>query len=152
MTATKDVSSRCVEHIGPYTTESGRVVAPVVVDAAMLARDSGGTNPYEGVLVRIQNVSVTQTCVEATNGRDFGNFLVTGNVFMGNSFNYDYNGDSVSTSMCDMPNIDCSCAGMSRPNDMRMIGDTFSSITGVMNFSFDDLRLEPRGNDDIVLN
>ena len=32
MTATKDVSSRCVEHIGPYTTESGRVVAPVVVD------------------------------------------------------------------------------------------------------------------------
>lgn len=32
MTATKEVSARCVEHIGPYTTESGRVVAPVVVD------------------------------------------------------------------------------------------------------------------------
>ncbi len=32
MTATKEVSARCVEHIGPYTTESGRVVGPIVVD------------------------------------------------------------------------------------------------------------------------
>lgn len=124
-------------------------ITPVVVDPSMLARDSTAANPYEGVLVRVENVSVTQACVEASNGRDFGNFLVTGNVFLGNAFNYDYNGDSVSTAMCDMPNVDCSCGGMSRPNDMRMMGDTFSSITGIMNFAFDDLRLEPRGNDDI---
>ncbi len=32
MTATKEVSADCVEQIQPYTTESGRVVAPVVVD------------------------------------------------------------------------------------------------------------------------
>ncbi|UDY34108.1 hypothetical protein [Dermatobacter hominis] len=32
MTATKEVSASCVEQIQPYTTNSGRVVAPVVVD------------------------------------------------------------------------------------------------------------------------
>jgi hypothetical protein len=32
VTAVKDVSSRCVEHIKPYTTESGRVISPVVID------------------------------------------------------------------------------------------------------------------------
>ncbi len=125
-------------------------VAAVVVPSTDLGRSSTAANPYEGVLVRIENVSVTQTCVEANNGRDFGNFLVTGDVFLGSGFNYDYNGESVSTAMCDMPSVDCSCAGMSRPNDARTQGDTFQSITGIMNFAFDDLRLEPRGNEDII--
>ena len=125
-------------------------VTPIVVPSTALARASGTDNPYEGVLVRIDDVEVTTVCVEATNGRDFGNFLVTGDVFLGNAFNYAYNGDLVSSAMCN-DGVDCSCAGMTRPNDMRTLGDRFTSITGVMNFSFDDLRLEPRGDADLVL-
>ncbi|MCA9551038.1 MAG: hypothetical protein KC933_13475 [Myxococcales bacterium] len=125
-------------------------VAPIVVSSADLARNSGTDNPYEGVLVEIQDVEVTTVCVEATNGRDFGNFLVTGNVFIGNAFNYAYNGTLVPSTMCDA-GVDCSCAGMTRPDDNRTLGDRFTRITGVMNFSFDDMRLEPRGDDDLVL-
>ena len=34
--------------------------------------------------------------------------------------------------------------------DMRMNGDTFSSITGVMNYAFNEMRLEPRSAADLV--
>lgn len=47
--------------------------------------------------------------------------------------------------------VECSCVGMGHPNDMRMMNDSFVSITGVMNLAFDDLRLEPRGKADLVL-
>jgi hypothetical protein len=125
-------------------------VTPIVVASTALARNSGTDNPYEGVLVRIEDVEVTTVCVEATNGRDFGNFLVTGEVFIGNAFEYAYNGDLVPSTMCGS-GVDCSCAGMTRPNDMRTQGDRFTSLTGVMNFSFEDMRLEPRGDADLVL-
>lgn len=126
-------------------------VAPIVVTPADIARDaSPESNPYEGVLVRIENVSVTERCVDS-NGRDFGNWVVTGPVFIGTAFTYEYNGGfGPSTAMCNMASVDCSCAGMSRPDDLRTVGDTFRSISGVMNFSFDEFRLEPRGPGDIV--
>lgn len=125
--------------------------APVVVPAADVARTAAPEmNAYEGVLVRIENVSVTERCVDS-NGRDFGNWVVSGPVYLGTAFEYAYNGGfGPSTAMCEMPNVDCSCAGMSRPDDLRMNGDTFRSITGVMNYSFDEFRLEPRGDSDIV--
>lgn len=126
-------------------------VSPVVVDGTAIARTTDGANAYEGVLVQVANPSVTERCVDSSvsgNDRDFGNFLLTGDVFVGNAFTYAYNGDNVSSSMCGM--IDCSCAGMSRPNDMRMMGDTFSSVTGVMNYSFNVLRLEPRDDADLA--
>lgn len=119
-------------------------VAAVVVAAADVARTSNAANAYEGVLVQIENVSVTNACVEASNGTDFGNFLVTDDVFLGNGFDYDYNG------MRCPDGTDCSCAGMSRPGDMRALMDGFASITGVMHYAFGDMRIEPRGNADFV--
>ncbi|MEQ9496134.1 MAG: hypothetical protein RIT81_04725 [Deltaproteobacteria bacterium] len=135
-------------------TQKGTVTsstAPIVVAAADVARTSAPeTNPYEGVLVEIQNVAVTERCVDS-NGRDFGNWVVDGPVFLGTAFEYTYNGGfGPSTAMCDMPNVDCSCAGMSRPDDLRMSGDNFRALRGVMNYSFDEFRMEPRGDGDIV--
>ncbi len=124
-------------------------VAAIVVAPADVSRTGGAANAYEGVLVKIENVSVINVCVEAGNGRDFGNFLVTGDVFLGNALNYDYNGMNVSSAMCS-GGTDCSCAGMSRPGDMRAMMDGFASITGIMNYAFNDLRLEPRSNEDLV--
>lgn len=125
--------------------------AAVVVTSTDIARNSDPrSSPYEGTLVRIENAMVTERCVEA-NGRDFGNWVVANEVFIGTAWSYEYNGGfGPSTAMCDMPAVDCSCAGMSRPDDMRMNGDTFSSITGVMNYAFDEMRLEPRSAADLV--
>jgi hypothetical protein len=65
---------------------------------------------------------------------------------MGNSFTYGYNGMGRS---CPMGQT-CDCAAMSRTDDRRAVDDRFLSITGLVNFAFGDLRLEPRGDADLV--
>ncbi len=131
-------------------TGTGTVAATVVTPADVARNSDPLTSPYEGVLVRIENVSVTARC-EDSNMRDFGNWVVTGDVYMGTAFQYDYNGGfGPSSSDCSMPGTDCSCAGMSRPMDLRTQGDMFQSITGVTEYSFDIFRLSPRDNNDLV--
>jgi predicted extracellular nuclease len=128
--------------------------APVVVDASMVSRTADPKmNPYEGVLVRIENVRVIERCTEDDMYRDHGNWVVTGDVLIGTSFMYDYNGMlRPSGTQCDnMPNGNCSCSVTSRPGDMRTLDDDFASITGVIDYSFDEFRLNPRGNGDLVL-
>lgn len=126
---------------------------PVVVDPSDIPRTADpATNPYEGVLVQLQDVQVTQACVEDDMNRDHGNWIVAGDVLIGTAFFYDYNGDlRPSGTQCDnQPDGNCSCAAMSRPNDQRALDDSFQSITGVIDYSFNDFRLNPRGNDDLV--
>ncbi len=127
---------------------------PVVVDPSAIGRDSDATtNPYEGVLVTLQNVQVTERCIEDTMYRDHGDWVVAGNVLVSTAFMYDYNGmlRAGSTTCDNQPNGNCSCMAMSRPNDMRAVNDDFASITGVIDYSFDELRLDPRGNADLML-
>jgi hypothetical protein len=137
-----------------FTPSGGPMTpAPVVVDPTAIPRTSDpSTNPYEGVLVQIQNVQVVDRCTEDSMYRDHGNWIVTGDVLVGTSFTYDYNGMlRPPGTMCDgRQGGNCSCDVMSRPNDQRMDGDMFSTITGVIDFSFDELRLNPRSNSDLV--
>ena len=87
--------------------------------------------------------------------RDFGGWLVTGDVQIGTSYFYDYNGRPIpNTVMCEDQNGDptgaCDCSAHARPNDQRMLGDVFTSITGVVYYSFNTFQLTPRGNADLV--
>lgn len=122
-------------------TGTMNVPAAVIVQPAEIARTTDPTQaPWEGVLVRVENVTVTERCVDANN-RDFGNWVVTGPIFMGTQFTYDYNGSFAGQQG--------TCAQMTRENDQRMVGDTFTGITGVVSYGFNDMRLEPRSAADL---
>jgi predicted extracellular nuclease len=127
----------------------------LVMNSADLARNMPSTHVYEGALVKIENVTVTERCTEDDNQRDHGYWVVSGNALIGSAFDYDYNGDiRPSTVMCltqeQEPTGLCSCEAMSLPNDQRMVGDTFQSITGVVDYAFGEFKIEPRSNDDLV--
>ena len=118
----------------------------------------------EGQLVVVEDVVVTQVDDIAGAGGNliFGAFKVTAGLTVSAEI-YRPRGLTVGTAlssitgilrnsseMCTMPNGDCSCAGMAVENDSRQVGDRFESMTGVVNYSFDVLRLEPRSDADLV--
>lgn len=121
-------------------TDTGEPQATTVANPADLAIASPAAAAWAGSLVRIENVAVTTAC---RTPRDFGAWIVTGNVLIGSSFDYDYNG-----MLCDGAN--CTCETNPRPNDQRMVGNQFQSITGVVDFSFDEYQIQPRNNADLV--
>lgn len=136
-------------------TETATLTPTLVSNLADLARDQMTTHAYEGSLVRVEGVTVTQRCVEDTSQRDHGYWIVGPNVMIGSAWDYDYNGDIRPAGvMCldadQNPTGLCSCSAMSRPNDLRTVGDTFASITGVVDYSFGEYRIEPRSADDLV--
>lgn len=147
----RQISRPTITRNGTDTQEPvARVVTP-----ATIGRTAPTAREYEGALVRVENVSVTTRCLESDSGRDFGGWVVTGDVQIGTTYRYDYNGRSIPTSvMCEdqegNSTGDCSCAAMARPNDMRVDGDNFSSITGIVYYSFNTFQLVPRGNSDLV--
>lgn len=123
-------------------------MAPIVVMPSMLPgapplSGSEVTNPYEGVLVQLENVSVTNPCVESSGDR--GYFEVAGSTIIGSEYDYAYNGEAPADASSPGP-----CNDMPRPNDMRKMGDSFQSITGVMSYTFSQFRLNPRGDADLV--
>lgn len=145
-----DVSGEAVEYFKNMQitkatwTKTGTMNLPaaVIVQPTEIARTTDPTqSPWEGVLVRVENVTVTERCVDANN-RDFGNWVVTGPIFMGTQFTYEYNGTFAGTQG--------TCAEMTRMNDQRTVGHTFGSITGVVSYGFNDMRLEPRSAADLV--
>lgn len=121
-------------------TDTGEPQAALIANPADLAMTSAAAADWAGSLVRLENVTVTTAC---RTPRDFGGWIVTGDVLIGSAWDYDYNG-----MLCDGGN--CTCDANPRPNDQRMIGDTFQSITGVVDFSFDEYQVQPRGNADLV--
>lgn len=138
-------------------TDTGTPVAFTVTNTSELSRDSSGTHAYEGALVRLENVTVTERCTEDDQQRDHGYWIVAGNVLIGSAFPYGYNGGiRPSDVMCltpeQEPTGECSCAAMSRPDDMRVTGDVFTSIVGVVDFAFEEFKVEPRSPADLVKN
>ena len=137
---------------GGTVTITPRVISP----PGLIGRSSPvSAREYEGTLVRILGVTVEQACLEDTSLRDFGYWTVTGDVQLGTAYQYGYNGGPrPGTVMCldgsGNPTGLCSCAARSRPNDLRRVGDTFQSITGVMDYAFDTHVLQPRDANDLV--
>jgi len=165
-----DISGEHIEFFGgtqvqnPTITRNGNdsmTPTPIVVpNASTLAQTSDGQNPFEGALVQIANVVVTEACVEDTRGRDHGDFVVSGNVIVSGLFTYAYNGDDRDPMiMCFDGNNDptgaCGCnAGgpgvTARAFDQRRASDQFTTITGVVDYAFGLLRVQPRDDNALV--
>lgn len=121
-------------------------ISPVLVTPADLTAEAPvGSNPYEGTLVKVEDVEVTSVCIGDAKGRDRGNWALNDSIFMGSAFDYDYNGD-----LADCPtDAACACSARPRPDDMRNKGDRFESVTGIVNYAYDRFRLEPRSSSDL---
>lgn len=110
-------------------TGTGTLPAATTVDAVAIATGGAEMEKYEGVLVEVKNVSNVEDPVLSNDGKDRGDFRVgpaggSAGVIVGHLFVDDYNGS---------------------------VGDTFRSLVGVLDYSFDEARLETRGNADITL-
>ena len=84
----------------------------------------------EGVLVRVENVTVTNANPDAVQGSDFQEFEVDGLLRVGNDYELSY---------------------MNPSTDVRKEGDVFDYIVGVVKFDADQFHLMPRKNGDMLL-
>ena len=106
------------------------VPLPVTVNAADIGSQTADTaEPYEGVLVRVANVSVTNANPDGPTN-DYGAFQITGGLTVANTFCLNY---------------------MNKATDQRKVGDEFEEIIGVVNYSYGVYVLVPRTNADLVL-
>ena len=95
-------------------TGTAAVPAPAVVAPADIATGGALSEPYEGVLVQVENVTVTAPVV------DFGEFTITGDLKVDDLF------------------------FLPDPGPKPMMGDVYTSITGLLAFSFNVFKLSPR--------
>ena len=103
--------------------------APVEVSTGQLATGAPASESYEGMLVRVRNVAVTNPFADGTS--NFGEFSVSdgsGSVRVDDE-SATYRG-----------NLDSTYA----------LGDSITSITGIHHESFANKKIEPRNNADVV--
>ena len=101
-------------------TGTAAELAPAVVAAADIATGGPKAENYESVLVRVEGVTV------ATAADNFGEWTVDGGLHVDDLF--------------------FAAADWTKPNP----GDTFASLTGPLNFSFDNTKISPRSAADLV--
>lgn len=112
-------------------TGTDNLPGPRVVQASALAtQDAAAWEPLEGVLVQLDDVTVTDANPDAAASKDYGSFAVAGGVVISNTFKLNY---------------------MNKATDQRKVGDVFSKIVGVVTYSFGKYVILPRTNDDLVL-
>jgi len=107
-------------------TVKGQATAPQPLDVT--PADFDNPEKLEGVLVRLKNVTVTNANPDTP--KDYGNFEVGGKVLVGHLFNISYT---------------------DKNNNQRTLGDVFTSLTGVVNYTYGQYILEPRNDADMVL-
>ncbi|MDP2344591.1 MAG: hypothetical protein Q8O67_26815 [Deltaproteobacteria bacterium] len=106
---------------------------------------------WEGVLVELKDVSTTTACYSQVNATtstaaDFGNFLVTGDVEISDSLNLDQEFSGFWFPDHVPNNADKVCTNLANKcEDSRALGQTFTKLVGIVNFSFGVHRVNPRG-------
>jgi DNA/RNA endonuclease YhcR with UshA esterase domain len=105
---------------------SGPAPTPAVVDPAMIATGGAMSEDYEGVLVSVENVMVTDENPDAP--MEYGEFVVTGGLRVDDEF--------------------FAMADWTKP----AVGQSYASITGPLVYGFDNFKLEPRDAADLVQN
>jgi hypothetical protein len=100
--------------------------AELIADPASIATGGAMSEDYEGVLVRVENVMVTDENPDAP--EDYNEFAVTGDLRVDDEF--------------------FSIADWTKP----MVGQGYASITGLLVYGFDNFKLEPRDDADLVQN
>ena len=105
---------------------------------------------YEGVWVKLINVETTEECVPYPYNNymyDFGYFEVTGGVEIGGLFDHNFSGYWLNVAF-DSGERTCSNTA-NRCEDSRESGQTFGSIEGIVNYSYNVVRVNPRWDADI---
>ncbi|HUU03303.1 MAG TPA: lamin tail domain-containing protein [Myxococcota bacterium] len=126
-------------------TGSETVPDPVSVTPVQVNDDGTLNESLEGVLVKMDSVTVTQAVFPGNDSKDHGEFLValpaeaTKQMIVGWDFEYAYSCPPDHTEVCDAA------------TDERDAGDKFTSITGVIDYSFDHFRLQPRMDSDLLV-
>jgi hypothetical protein len=106
---------------------SGPAPAPeVIADPATIATGGAMAEEYEGVLVRVENVTVTNE--NPDDPMEFGEFTVTGDLRIDDVF--------------------FALADWNKP----ALDQAYASITGLLNFGYSNFKLEPRDPADLVAN
>jgi predicted extracellular nuclease len=108
-----------IEALASTEKSSGAAVTPTPVAAADVAATSAATEPYEGVLVKLENVKV------ATEPDKYGTFELEGGVQV----------DDVMFADMQVPDVGCS----------------FTSLVGVIEYSYGAYKLYPRSAEDMVV-
>ena len=98
----------------------------VIADPATIATGGSAAEQWEGVLVSVENVAGTDVNPDAP--QEFGEFAVDGDLRVDDEF--------------------FAMSDWMKP----MMGATFSSITGVLAYAFNNFKLEPRDANDLVAN
>jgi hypothetical protein len=136
-----EIYASAVEVTGTLDVPAAAVVTPADVN------DSGTlSESYESVLVAVQNVFVSTEVVLGTDDKDHGDFAVaswgdTQELLVGWQMKHGY--------ACDLAE-GCTENDVTW-QDQRSYGDRFESITGILGYSNDHFRLEPRNLDDFVV-
>jgi hypothetical protein len=114
---------------------------------------SATINEWLGVLVELKDVDTTNACqgspfsTPSPHMRDFGYWQVTGGAEIGTLFYNDFGGYWLNVAY---DSADRLCSNTANKcEDSRALGQTFTSLTGIVNFSFDIYRVNPRGLSDI---
>jgi hypothetical protein len=110
-------------------TKTGTGTAPtpeLIADPATISTNGAAAEDYEGVLVRVENVAVTDE--NPDDPEDFGEFAVTGDLRI----------DDVFFAMADW----------TKP----ALGASFASITGPLIYGFSNFKLAPRSAADLEAN
>lgn len=106
---------------------SGPSPAPeIIADPATIANGGAMTEEFESVLVRLENVTVTNENPDAPD--EFGEFEITGGLRVGDEF--------------------FAIADWMKP----AMGASYASITGLLTYAFSNQKLQPRDAADLVAN
>jgi hypothetical protein len=112
-----------------------------------------GIDKWNGVLVELVDVETTTACVDyfqenPNRWQDFGYWEVTGEVEIGTLFDRTFGGYWAGVQFTG-PRTCEDAATTGKCEDSREVGQTFESLVGLVNFSFDVFRVNPRDTNDI---
>lgn len=107
--------------------DNGEAPKPALSTPAEIAADP---EPYEGVLIKVENATVTNANPDEEEGLDHQEFEIDGVLRVGNDYGLKY---------------------MNPSTDARKVGDQFTYIVGVLKFSDGKYHLMPRFNADLLL-
>ncbi len=116
---------------------------PTVLSLAQIQSDDPSADSFESTLVRVTEVAVTEVIQTDAQGLDQGDFVVASaqapqaSLVVGWAFTHPYACPAGYENICQ--------------SDRRQGGDCFSEITGVLDFSPDHYRLQPRQESDLVI-
>jgi hypothetical protein len=121
---------------------SGTVPDPAVVAPADIRTGGTQAESYEGVPIKVENVVVSRITVPGTDGFDHGDFAVGTpacpivELIVGWNFEHSY--------ACPPDKIPDVCT-----HDNRQASDGFDFIQGILDYSFDEFRIQPRTDTDL---